>query len=112
MTPGTAARPLIFLDVDGPLITFRARPVSRRLDIGQVATAASDGHGNPLLERLDPDDGRRLLALGGQLVWATTWGAEANEIVAPRLGLPDLPEGGSSWRWINPNENRWLNENE
>ncbi|HEX8034256.1 MAG TPA: Cache 3/Cache 2 fusion domain-containing protein [Ktedonobacterales bacterium] len=28
------------------------------------------------------------------------------------LGLPDLPEGGSSWRWINPNENRWLNENE
>lgn len=28
------------------------------------------------------------------------------------LGLPDLPENGSSWRWINPNENRWLNEDE
>ncbi|MGZ6388670.1 MAG: hypothetical protein ACXWQZ_05350, partial [Ktedonobacterales bacterium] len=28
------------------------------------------------------------------------------------LGLPDLPESGSSWRWINPNENRWLNEDE
>jgi hypothetical protein len=49
------------------------------------------GADNPLLYRLDPDDGRRLLALGCQLVWATTWMAEANEVVTPRLGLPDLP---------------------
>jgi hypothetical protein len=44
-----------------------------------------------LLDRLDPADGRRLLALGCQLAWATTWMADANDLVAPRLGLPDLP---------------------
>lgn len=28
-------------------------------------------------------------------------------------GLPDLPENGSSsWHWINPNENRWLDDEE
>ncbi|GIF00010.1 hypothetical protein [Actinoplanes rishiriensis] len=43
------------------------------------------------MERLDPADGRRLLSLGCDLVWATTWMADANEIVAPRLGLPQLP---------------------
>jgi len=47
--------------------------------------------GNPLLERLDPEDGRRLLALGCRLVWATTWMVDANALVAPRLGLPELP---------------------
>jgi hypothetical protein len=41
--------------------------------------------------RLDSADGRRLLALRCQLVWATTWMAEANNLVAPRLGLPQLP---------------------
>ncbi|RLK22606.1 hypothetical protein DER29_0443 [Micromonospora sp. M71_S20] len=90
MLPGRTDRPLVFLDVDGPLIPFRARPVERRRSSGG-AVAPLDGTGNPLLDRLDPDDGRRLLALGCELVWATTWMAEANEIVAPRLGLPDLP---------------------
>jgi hypothetical protein len=47
--------------------------------------------GNPLLDRLDPADGRRLLGLGGELVWATTWMADANEVISPRLGLPALP---------------------
>jgi hypothetical protein len=33
---------------------------------------AQDVPGNPLLDRLDPADGPRLLALGCRLVWATT----------------------------------------
>ena len=82
--------PLLFLDVDGPLIPFRARPAGPTLALGDVAGSA-DASGNPLIERLDPADGHRLLALGCQLVWATTWMADANEIVAPRLGLPELP---------------------
>jgi hypothetical protein len=47
--------------------------------------------GHPLLSRLAPGDGPRLLALRGELVWATTWQQEANEVIAPRLGLPALP---------------------
>lgn len=72
-------RPLIFLDVDGPLIPFRPRP-------GSADTPAGDW-----LHRLDPADGRRLLALDATLVWATTWMETANDLVAPRIGLPALP---------------------
>ncbi|WP_203707537.1 HAD domain-containing protein [Asanoa iriomotensis] len=75
---------MVFLDVDGPLIPFKAR-------LSGPAAPFADDVGNPLLDRLDPADGRRLLALGCQLVWATTWMAEANEVISPRLGLPDLP---------------------
>ncbi len=50
--------------------------------------------GNPLLAGLDAEHGRRLAALPADLVWATTWMAEANEVLAPRLGLPQLPVVG------------------
>ncbi|MEU3448608.1 HAD domain-containing protein [Streptomyces thermolilacinus] len=77
-------RPLLFLDVDGPLLPFGA---GARTGGG---APVPDGE-NPLLGRLDPTAGPRLLALGCELVWATTWGDEANETVAPRIGLPRLP---------------------
>ena len=89
--PGLAKCALLFLGVDGPLIPFRARAVSRSRSSGGSGVQPLDRAGNPLLDRLDPDDGRRLLALGCQLVWATTWMAEANEVISPRLGLPYLP---------------------
>ncbi|GAA2604452.1 HAD domain-containing protein [Dactylosporangium fulvum] len=87
MQPGGTRQPLVFLDVDGVLLPFRGR--SARPDRPWVE--ADDGSGNPLLDRLDPGDGRRLLALSGELVWASTWMAEANEVISPRLGLPVLP---------------------
>jgi hypothetical protein len=72
--------PLLFLDVDGTLLPYG--PVPRR---------QSAPSGNPLLGKLDPTLGPRLLALGCELVWATTWLAVANEEIGPRIGLPPLP---------------------
>jgi hypothetical protein len=40
-------------------------------------------YGNPMLDRLDLDDGRRLLSLACQPVWTTTWMAEADGVISP-----------------------------
>ncbi|MFH9436030.1 HAD domain-containing protein [Streptomyces rochei] len=84
----SSERPLLFLDVDGPLIPFGSST-----DQEEIAAAPSTtvDQGNPLLARLVPGIGARLTALHCQLVWATTWMEEANEVVAPRIGLPKLP---------------------
>ncbi|MEU1147517.1 HAD domain-containing protein [Streptomyces sp. NPDC005863] len=84
--------PLLFLDIDGPLIPFGASP--RDLPGGYPTYASQspeDDGANPLLARVDPSLGPRLLALPCTLVWATTWMSDANAYVAPRLGLPPLP---------------------
>ena len=40
---------------------------------------------------MDRRHGPRLLALGGELWWATAWMDEANDVFGPLLGLPELP---------------------
>ncbi|MEH0549909.1 HAD domain-containing protein [Streptomyces sp. B21-101] len=84
-----AERPLLFLDVDGPLIPFGMPSEHSGAAAADASTPVDEE--NPLLERLDPGIGARLLNLGCDLVWATTWREKANEAVAPRIGLPNLP---------------------
>ncbi|WP_309234772.1 HAD domain-containing protein [Nocardia sp. XZ_19_385] len=83
----TAPRPLLFLDVDGPLIPFggTAREYSEWHRGPEIPEGA-----NPLLVRVDPAHGPRLAALPCELVWATTWTTDANELICPRLGLPEF----------------------
>lgn len=88
--------PLLFLDVDGPLIPF-GRPGGYPTYPGPDPQAAE---GNPLLGRVDPGHGARLASLPCELVWATTWMEEANESLAPRIGLPEL----AVVRWPEPSE--------
>lgn len=74
-------RPLLFLDVDGPLLPFGDGPQRQSSGSGQTAHLA----------RLDPQVGLRLAALPCDLVWATTWEDQANAEIAPWIGLPRLP---------------------
>jgi hypothetical protein len=84
--PGFVDRPLLFLDVDGPLIPFGMTPLPRSDEYRRPPQAEA----NPLVARLNPEHGRRLLQLPCELVWATTWMTDANDVIAPRLGLPEL----------------------
>ncbi|KOG42656.1 HAD domain-containing protein [Streptomyces resistomycificus] len=80
---------LLFLDVDGTLIPFGAPPYPVYEAPDRVPPEEAAAH--PLLSRADPALGPRLVALGCELLWATTWMEDANLCLSPWLGLPRLP---------------------
>lgn len=96
-------RPLLYLDVDGPLNPYAAQPERRPVGYsthrmkpeGWLAQHPGEprAYVKPLRVWLNTDHGRRLRDLSDlyDLVWATTWGEEANTFIAPVLGLPALP---------------------
>lgn len=87
--PESPDRPLLFLDVDGTLLPVGGVEYERP----QTAQDWIDWQtfSNPLLARLDRAHGPRLLAMPCDIVWATAWMDDANEVIAPLLGLPRLP---------------------
>ncbi len=84
---GGSSRPLLFLDVDGTLLPCGTAGSPVR----EVDWSTWQQPSNPLLSRLTRSLGDRLLALGCELMWATGWGVDANRVLAPILGLPQLP---------------------
>lgn len=93
-------KPLLLLDVDGPLNPYaapaRRRPVGyRTIHVGRADGTVYDrnpGRGTVRVW-LNPDHGPALLQMAGrfELWWATAWEDRANTIIAPQIGLPELP---------------------
>ncbi|MBV8932773.1 MAG: hypothetical protein JOZ47_07375 [Kutzneria sp.] len=94
-------KPLLLLDVDGPLNPFAARPHRCPQGYATYRTKPSSWISAnapkpafsvpPLRVWLNAEHGARLKALPYDLVWATTWTHEANEWIGPPLDLPELP---------------------
>src|ERR1044072_5889410 len=113
----TVTRPLLLLDVDGPLNPWMAKP-SRRPEGYSTHRMRPSGweqpYQKPLRVWLNHGHGADLLALPYSLVWATTWAHEANEWIGPHLGLPELPfiawpeeQPARSPYWKGPAAVRW-----
>ncbi|WP_329172941.1 hypothetical protein [Streptomyces sp. NBC_01477] len=95
------SRPLLFLDLDGPLNPYAAQHERRPAGYTTIRVPRESGAGpEPVTLRsrtrslrvwLNPDHGTALLALPYDLCWATTWMDDANKWIGPVLGLPALP---------------------
>lgn len=81
-------KPLLLLDVDGPLNPYAAKATRRPEG---YETHRYDWSGLNLRVWLNPEHGAKLLDLGYELVWATMWENEANSFIGPKIGLPELP---------------------
>lgn len=101
MGGGAVSRPLLFLDVDGPLNPYAAEPETCPEGYTTVRVPQESGtagergrprtHTRPPRVWLDPSHGPALLVLGYEICWATTWMDDANRWIGPVLGLPELP---------------------
>ncbi|MBP2325553.1 hypothetical protein JOF56_005938 [Kibdelosporangium banguiense] len=100
-------RPLLLLDIDGPLNPFAAKADAKPPGyLEHKFRLAGWSRRHPLRMWLNPAHGRSLLQAAGpaELVWATTWEHKANTMVAPAIGLPSLPviqfgETGPAWKF-------------
>lgn len=101
----SSGRPVVYLDVDGPLNPWAAKPhrrpegyeTHRLLPREWVERKRAENPGarvKPLRVWLNPTHGQELLTVaderGADLVWATTWQRDANSMIGPAIGLPEL----------------------
>lgn len=91
-------KPFLLLDVDGPLNPYARSNNQLRKTSSSKSETPPEGqfHAYKLLGFkvwLNKWHGEQLLALTDvfDLVWATTWEKNANSLIGPRIGLPDLP---------------------
>jgi hypothetical protein len=96
-----SARPLLYVDVDGPLVVDEPadphKPLpgyaAHRLKVASYMESQPGprSYREALKVWLNAAHGPALLALPYDLVWATSWEHEANKWISPLLGLPELP---------------------
>lgn len=92
-------KPLLLIDIDGPLNPYGGKPQRRREGYTTHRMRPSGWtHDKPLRVWLNPGHGEELLALADryELVWATTWKGEADWGHLPR---PQGVGGGSARIW-------------
>jgi|SRR6476646_831306 len=88
-------KPLLLLDVDGPLNVWAASNSKTPKGYRTHRMSPRGWTGPPLKVRLWPAHGPMLLDFAEthsvELVWATTWEDQANTMIGPEIGLPELP---------------------
>lgn len=96
----SAERPLLLIDVDGPLNPYRAS--RRKVDDHDMPVPYGVHRLNGFRVYLSPEHGRMLLEVahttGAELAWATTWMHDANTMIAPLIGLPELSVVDFGWQ--------------
>lgn len=90
------AKPLLLLDVDGPLSPWAASTHAKPAGFVEHRFRLPGwSRRRPLRMWLNPALGPALLSLAEQagldLVWATSWEHQANTMMGPAIGLPVLP---------------------
>lgn len=90
------SRALLLLDVDGPLNPWAEKPWRRPegYTTHRLRPAGWEHPRKPSRVWLHPGHGPMLLAFAAErdveLAWATTWQHDANVMIGPAIGLPEL----------------------
>ena len=86
--PERSGRPVVLLDVDG--VINHLRPGSPSISVARDITDHSPVNGFNMRISSESAEVVRGLVTGCEVWWCTTWRSEANEFVAPLVGISEL----------------------